>query len=227
MFRTIGTIALTLMLAQGAVAQEREKLTDDPTKIITKVTLRYTDKFTLAGSIAFGPVSKVNLSISEGEEWSVGGSYLFQRLGIVNIAAGRRELSNGVDQTRYSIGGFVPFAAFGFAPGGWQFFGAYGYTHTEGTVTVVPAYSDVAQEISTTSDGGYLGFMALKPLSDRWTLRGGAIVSAGSNDYTGYSLGGGVSYALTDRINFGVFGGYTDNSFGDDQVTGASLTYEF
>ncbi|WP_204114321.1 hypothetical protein [Shimia biformata] len=218
-------MALTVA-APAAYAEEREKLAEDPTKIVTKLGLRLTDTATVSGSIAFGPVSKINASYSETGEWSLGASYLFP-FGIVNFAASQRDLNSGVQQTSYSLGGFAPLAQFGIQPGNWQMFAAFGANYTEGTVELEHGIVTSLEEISVSSKGGYAGVMALLPLSDRWTLRGVAVVSAGSKDYRGYSLGGGVSFAATKRDTFSIFANYSDSNLGQRDVVGISYLREF
>ena len=80
--------AATPLWAQDTSARNPNagKLSDDPTKVVTKIGLRYSDFGTISGSVAFGPVTKINASISEDEQWRFGGSYLFD-FGIVNVAS--------------------------------------------------------------------------------------------------------------------------------------------
>ena len=99
---------------------------DDPTKIVTKIGGRYSEYGTIFGSIAFGPVTKINVSVSESDQWRVGGSYLFD-FGIVNVSASEQELESGVTQTQYAIGTFVPLAVFGIQSGEWLLFSAAGF----------------------------------------------------------------------------------------------------
>lgn len=90
------TISLVIATVAAPNASDaREKLSDDPTKVITWVGARYADFLTVSDSIAFGPVTKINTSYSENNDWSIGGSYLF-RFGIVNVSAARTTLSNSV-----------------------------------------------------------------------------------------------------------------------------------
>ncbi len=221
--------ALFIVLAASmAVAQapEREKLADDPTKIVTKAGARYSDFGTIFASVAFGPVSKINVSISEGEQWRLGGSYLFD-FGIVNVAASRQTLSNGSNQIQYSIGTFVPLVAFGFEPGGWLLFPAAGANYTEASLDSIPIEFAESISMEVSSKGGYAGLLALKSLSDEWVLKSGVVASAGSNDYSGTSIGAGLTYSLTPRDSLSVSGSYIDNSFGQRELVGISYTREF
>lgn len=223
---------LAITLAGGAVAQEEtrdrsaEKLSDDPTKVITKLGVRYTDYATVSGSIAFGPASKINASVSETGEWSLGGSYLF-KLGIVNAAASRKELSNGTSQTQYSIGSFIPLSALGASTGKWQMFPMFGLNYTEGQNTETDVSLSEDPLAVASSKGGYVGLFALRPLSEKWVLKGAIVGSKGSNDYSGYSVGGGISYAITKRDSVAAFASYIDNSFGARELIGISYKHEF
>jgi hypothetical protein len=222
----IQTTLVVLLSGTCVHAEPDEKLSDDPTKIVTKLGVRYTDYATGFGSVAFGPVTKINVSVSENEDWSVGGSYLFP-FGIVNVAASQKNFSGGVRQTQYSIGSFVPLSAFGIQPAGWQMFTAFGYNYSEGSF---PTYELDDLDLgfaSTASRGGYFGVVALKPLSPKWTFKSGIIGSKGSNDYSGFNAGGGFSYTLTDRDTLSINASYTDNSFGARDQIGVSYSREF
>ncbi|MEP5167454.1 MAG: hypothetical protein ABJQ23_06830 [Shimia thalassica] len=223
---------LAIAVAGTAVAQdhgrgsEAEKLADDPTKIVTKLGLRYTEYATVSGSIAFGPVSKVNASVSQEGEWSLGGSYLF-RFGIVNAAASEKKLSNGTTQTQYSIGSYIPLSALIGATGKWQVFPMFGFNYTEGQNVETDVMLTDDPIAATTSKGGYVGLFALRPLNEDWTFKGAIVTSKGSGDYSGYSIGGGISYALTKRDSLGIFASYADNSYGEREFFGISYKREF
>ncbi len=223
------TLAATLIFATVGTqlqAETDEKLADDPTKVVTKIGFRYSEFATISGSLAFGPVTKLNVSVSEGEQWRIGGSYLFD-FGIVNVAASRQELSNGIEQTQYSIGTFVPLVALGIEPAGWLLFPAAGVNYTEGSVDAVDFdFGDIIS-FETTSKGGYLGVLALKPINKKWNLSTAFIASAGSDDYSGFSIGLGATYAWSDVDSISAFASYTDNSFGQRDLVGFSYTREF
>lgn len=222
-------LALTFTCATSGIQAQAEtdkKLSDDPTKIVTKIGFRYSEFATVSGSVAFGPVTKLNVSVSEDDQWRIGGSYLFD-FGIVNIAASRRDLSNGIEQTQYSIGTFVPLVAMGIEPAGWLLFPAAGANYTEGSVDGFDFDFGNAISFETTSKGGYLGILALKPITENWNLSTAFIASAGSDDYSGYSIGAGATYAWSDVDSVSAFASYTDNSFGDRDLIGVSYTREF
>jgi len=224
-----GLCAAFFALATSSVtaqATSDEKLADDPTKIVTKLGFRYSDFGTVFGSVAIGPVTKVNLSISEGGQWRIGGSYLFD-FGIVNISASEQELDSGVTQTQYAIGTFVPLVALGIEPAGWLLFPAAGANYTEADLGNISFDFGDSFPFETASKGGYLGLLGLKPLSDRWVLKTGGVLSAGSGDYSGYSLGAGITLNLSPKDSLSVFGSYIDNSFGQRDLLGISYTREF
>ncbi len=203
-----------------------EKLSDDPTKIVTKIGVRYSDFGTLFGSVAFGPVTKINVSISEDDQWRIGGSYLFD-FGIVNISASEQELEGGVMQTQYAIGTFVPLAAFGIRPKGWLLFPALGANYTDGRISNSDFEFADAFPTEIASKGGYVGLLGLKPISERWTIKTAGVLSAGSNDYSGFSIGAGVTFNASPDDSISVFGSYIDNTFGQRNLLGISYTREF
>ena len=232
MFKLPKLVFLCASLAGAAMGQERsarterDQLADDPTKIITKLGLSYTEDFRLSGSVAFGPVSKINASYSETGEWSFGGSYLFD-FGIVNVAASRKELDNGTSQAQYSMGTFVPLSALGADTGKWQLFPMAGINYIEGSSVDVDSVVNNDIPIATSSKGGYLGVMGLRPLSEKWVFRGVLVGSAGSDSYSGYTVGGGFSYMITKRDRVSAFASYIDNSFGSRELAGVSYVREF
>lgn len=219
-------LLLTVFSVSSAWAQERGKLADDPTNIVTKLGVSYNDDFAISGSLAFGPFTKLNARVSETGEWSFGGSYLFG-FGIINISAARSALSNGFEQTRYSLGSFAPILRKEGDPRAWQVFATFGFNYTEGEAGDIEFSAEYVGSFSMTSKGGYIGAMALKPLSDQWTFRGMTILSKGSDYYSGYALGGGFSYYLTDRDTLSVMAFYSDNSFGENDSFGFGYQREF
>lgn len=219
-------VAAVLGLPAQAQAPKSEKLSDDPTKIVTKLGFRYSEFGTVYGSVAFGPVTKLNVSVSEDEQWSIGGSYLFD-FGIVNAAASRKTLSSGIEQTQYSVGTFVPLVALGIEPRGWLLFPAAGVNYTEGSPANIDFDFGDALSFETSSKGGYLGLLALKSITKKWVVKSGLVLSAGSNDYSGYSIGGGLTYNASPVDSISAFASYTDNSFGTRDLLGVSYTREF
>ena len=104
------------------VKKEKNKLAEDPTKVVTQVGASYGgDKLKFSGSLSLGAVNKINASVdADGEEWRLGGSWLFD-VGIVNVNFGKKEFDDGSSQNNYSIGTFMPLSYFGFTPWGTRF----------------------------------------------------------------------------------------------------------
>ncbi len=218
--------ALIGLIAAGPLAAQQEKAAEDPTKIATKAGFSYSDEFSISGSLAFGPVTKVNARISESGQWSLGASYLFS-FGILTFSAGKNEFDNGSEQTRYSLGGFVPLTAMGLKTGKWQLFTPFGYTYSEGTVAVTSLELHETFDVEVSNNSGYLGMFAIRPFNEKLTFMTGGIYTRGSDDFTGISLGGGLSYHLTEADTVALFGSYIDNDFGDEQKLGVSYRHEF
>ncbi|SHK31479.1 hypothetical protein SAMN05444000_12530 [Shimia gijangensis] len=226
MSKTLQLVLIGLVLVSSARAEGQEKLSDDPTKIITKLGVRYTDYASVSGSIAFGPVTKINVSISENEDWTLGGSYLFN-FGIVNFAASRKALTGGTRQTQYSLGSFVPLSAIGLQPSGWQLFPAFGINYTEGQKADIVQNLDEFALAATSSKGGYIGVLALKPITADWTFKTAFVGSRGSSNYSGFSVGAGLTYGFTQKDSISVFASYIDNTYGQRDQVGIGYKREF
>ncbi|MXU64624.1 hypothetical protein GSH16_04135 [Rhodobacteraceae bacterium KN286] len=212
--------------ATTASAQEQEKSSDDPTKIATKAGISYTDEAAISGSLAFGPATKVNARISESGQWSLGASYLFP-FGIVTFSASSLEFDNEASQTRYSLGGFIPVTAMGVRTGNWQVFVPFGYTYTEGEVVVSALGIEDPFFVDVNSRSGYTGLFAIYPFNEQFTLLSGAVGTVGTDDFTGISLGTGLSYHFTEQDTLSVFASVIDNSFGSRDRLGISYRREF
>ncbi len=230
----------------GNVKQDKEKLADDPTRITTQVGVSYSDnydgtndKWTFSGSLAFDPVRKINVSLNEdASQWRVGGSWLFE-LGIVNFNFGKNEFADGTTQTNYSVGSFMPLSYFGFEPAGFQIFPMAGYTYNDADVvcdtsnpsgdcfTTSPDPDNNFVMVAQTSHSGYVGAFALRPLSEHWTLTlfGGG--SLGSDDYSGYWLGGGFGYKVNDQHSLTAYTFVQDNSYGSEERFSLGYKYQF
>ena len=226
-------------------SKEDSKLADDPTKITTKIGVSYTNDYdledsgaTFKGSLAFGPVSKLNARVNDdASDWRVGGSWLFD-VGIVNFNIGKREFETGAEQTNYSVGTFVPLSSFGIAPLGMQIFPMAGYTYNDGDAAceiasnqcgsesvISPIDSDFAL-VSSESHTGYVGAFVLKPLATDVTLIMVGAGSAGSNDYSGYFAAIGMGYSFLEQHSVSAFTVRQDNSYGEDTFFGFTYTYE-
>lgn len=220
--------ATTLCLAFASpVCAQSEKAAEDPTKIATKAGASYSDdEFSVSGSLAVGPRLKFNGRVSESGLWSVGASYLFP-VTILTFAAAKNKLDTGVEQTRYSLGGFVPVTQLGLKTGKWILFVPFGYTYTKGKglVTDVDQNENLTFEVS--SNSGYVGLFVLRPLGPRFTLMAGGNLTKGTHDFSGFALGGGLSYHLRKKDTLRVSASYNDNSFGTKKKLNIAYVHEF
>ncbi|TYK65831.1 hypothetical protein CWS31_008880 [Colwellia echini] len=220
---------------QQKIKAEDEKNNNDPTKVITRVGLGYSDDLTISGSLAFGPVSKLNAKTnSDFSEWRFGGSWLFD-FGIVNVSFNRAEYDEGGSKNTYSIGTYLPLNVLGVDTGKWMVFPMAGYSHTDGE-TLTPTDSEVANDSSiasdgimtqNTSNGGYIGAFLLRPITKEWTVLAFGGGGMGSNDYSNVWGGGGVSYKLNENNSFNFYGYISDDDYGKINKLGVSYTYEF
>lgn len=231
-------VGLIGLLVSSTVYAE-EKLANDPTKIETKLGVGYQDQWSFSGSLAYDPVRKVNLSVkADGNEWRGGGSWLFD-IGIVNLHFGRTEFDNGNTQDSYSVGSFVPLSIFGFAPGGVQLFPMFGYSYSSGETICdtrsedSACYGQISPEDGffvyspTENHSGYLGALALKPLSEAWTVLAVFNYTQGSDDFSAAfgALGAGYTINKNQSLSFMAFS--VDNTYGDKSGVGASYKYGF
>lgn len=237
----------TLAFAENSnIRNDNKKLADDPTRITTKIGLSYSDNYNandptikFSGSIALDPARKINVSLNdEASEWRVGGSWLFD-IGIVNFNFGKNEYENGANQTNYSVGTFVPLSYFGVEPMGIQIFPMAGYSYNDGESPCNvkmsgsgcenqhPTISDDYVMVSSQSHGGYLGALALKPLTQSITMIFAGGGSIGSNDYSGYWYGGGLGYSITERHSVSANSFLMDNSFAQETKFSFGYKYQF
>jgi len=222
--------ALILCFSQTTQAAEsKEKHHEDPTKVITKLGVGYTDEFTLSGSLALDPARKLNGKVnSDASEWRLGGSWLFD-FGILNFAMSRTAYDDGGNKNSYSIGTFAPLKAFGVDTGSWMVFPMAGISHNKAEVfsSEDVQFSNDVVMVQNTSNGGYIGGMALRPISEKWTFMifgGGGI---GSDDYSNLWAGTGASYKINDHHSFNFFGFVSEDNYGNVSKISASYTYEF
>ncbi len=218
--------------ADGAVKENKNKLADDPTKVISKVGVSYANNYdfddpnlSFSGSIAFDEARKLNVRINDDvSEWRIGGSWLFP-VGIVNFNFGKNEYSNGANQTNYSVGTFMPLSYFGIEPLGFQIFPMAGYTYNDGEAPAcdgevgskcsnpdfvgTPSPENGFDMMTSSGSSGYVGAFALKSLSQEMTLISFAAGSYGSENsegenYKGAFGGIGLGYAFNKNHSFNV-----------------------
>ncbi len=233
--KAVAAVALFTAIFQAPVAfsaetNEKEKHYLDPTKIVTKMGIGYNDNFTASASVQLDSVRKINARINEdASEWRLGGSWLFD-FGIVNFNFSRSSYDDGGYKNDYSIGTYAPLSGYGFSPWGWQVFIQGGYSYKTGeirqtTSAVTPGAEQVF--VDSTSNSGYLGSFAFKPINKQWTLQSFAGASAGSDDYRGYWIGGGAGYKPFEGHSINTFAYISDNDYGKHERIGISYTYEF
>lgn len=217
-----------------ALGFAQDKHHEDPTKIVTKLGAGYDDGVTLSGSIGLDQIRMVNASINDdASEWRIGGSWLLE-LGIVNFSFGRVDYENDIYKNNYSIGTFMPLSIFDITPGGWQLFPMAGYNYNEGnqlveqqrlTFNFTPFnHGDLTH---ASSHGVYLGVFGLKPVTEKCSLivvTGGMV---GSNRYSGYWAGVGLSYKINEQQLLDVFGILSDDDYGQRNDIAMSYSYQF
>lgn len=218
--------------------EEKQKLDQDPTKVITRLGLAYNGKVSVSGSLAIDPVRKINVTLKEHlDEWRAGGSWLFP-FGIVNVNVGRMEFDNGGSQNNYSIGTFMPLSAFGISPLSIQLFPTIGYTYNDGDIPCDTETNVACQDldpemderfvmVSNESHSGYLGMFGLRPITEKWTVMAVLNGSVGTNDYSGWFGGGGMAFQLTTRQSVRCMLGYIDNSYGTEGKVSIGYSYQF
>lgn len=218
--------------ADGRVKENKNKLADDPTKVISKVGVSYANNYdfddanlSFSGSIAFDQARKLNARINDdASEWRIGGSWLFP-VGIVNFNFGKNEYTNGANQTNYSIGTFMPLSYFGIEPLGFQIFPMAGYTYNDGEAPAcdgevgskcsnpdfvgTPSPENGFDMMTSSGSSGYVGAFALKSLNQELTLISFAAGSYGSKNsegenYKGAFGGVGLGYAVNKNHSFNV-----------------------
>ena len=230
MRNTLVSFLFIASFSLSAVEQKtEEKHHEDPTKVITKLGAGYSDDFTLSGSLALDQVRKINGNINkDGSEWRLGGSWLFN-FGIINFSLGRSEYNDGGKKDNYSVGTFLPLNALGIDTGEWMIFPMAGINHNkiERFVEEEPESLDELVMQQNTNNGGYLGVMALRPLTEHWTIMGFTGGGLGSDDYSNIWAGAGASYKVNDNQSFNLFGFLADDSYGSTSKVTVNYTYEF
>ncbi len=223
-----------LLLTPIALAQEKHH--EDPTKIVTLVGIGYNDGATLSGSIGLDELSMINASINDdASEWRIGGSWLLD-IGIVNFNFSRVDFDDDVYKNNYSVGTFIPLSIFGYTPGGWQIFPMAGYSYNDGNQKIEQEKPSSQINnfntndfilIPSTSHGGYLGAFALKPVTNDISVVGFTGGMVGSNSYSGYWGGGGLSYKISPKQSVNLFGIISEDDYGSRNDISVSYSYQF
>lgn len=222
---------LSALLTSPIYAEEKHH--EDPTKIVTKAGIGYADDaWKVSGSVGLDAARMINGRINtDGDEWRIGGSWLLP-LGIVNFNFSRNDYDEGAYRNNYSIGTFVPLSYFDIEPMGIQLFPMAGYSYNDGEF--YESQPDSSEDLlesyvltPKTSHGVYLGMFGLRPLTDKWSMMGFGGANRGSDDYSGYWVGGGFSYKINTSQSFNTYGVYSDDDFGKRDFIGFSYTYEF
>ena len=229
LFNRVLATALSLLVLNTAT-HATEKNADDPTKVITKLGVGYTDEFVFSGSLSLDATRKINGRINEdGSEWRLGGSWLFH-FGIVNFNFSRTDYDGDAYKDSYSVGTFVPMSALGVSTGKWQVFPMAGFNHNEGENYFEAEEQTLTNDfilLPNSSDGGYIGAFVLRPLTEQWTFLGFLGASKGSNSYSGTWGGMGISYRITHNQSINSFAFVSDDDYGQVEKLSISYTYEF
>ena len=209
--------------------KHQEKNQNDPTKVTTKIGLSYTDDLSISGSLALDKVHKINVRTNfDATEWRLGGSWLFD-FGILNLSLSRSEYDNGGHKNNYAVGTFLPLSVLGVDTGKWIVFPMAGFSHNTGE-TVVKDETTLENSVvmqQNTSNGGYIGGVVLRPITEYWTVLAFGGGGLGSDDYSNYWVGTGLGYKFNTRHSLNLFGFISDDNYGRINKLGMAYTYEF
>ncbi|MBW3696019.1 hypothetical protein EK599_09945 [Vibrio sp. T187] len=226
MIKPIITFILVSLFPLNALA--RDKNHEDPTKIATHLGLSYTDSVKFSGSVRLDDLRRLDASVNaDGEEWRIGGSWLM-RLGIMDFSFTQTEFDPG-KRDSYNIRTFIPLRYFGIEPFSIQLFPMAGYSYNTGETD---HFDDSNLErdymlVPASSNGGYLGILGLQQIRKRWSVIGFGGASKGSDNYTGFWIGVGLSHQFSRSKFINIYGVMAEDDFGDNSRLGATFTYEF
>lgn len=181
-------LPLLLLSIFAFTALAEDKHHEDPTRIITKAGIGYSNGFQIKGSIGLDESRMLNGRITDNGDWRVGGSWLTD-IGIFNF-----NFDNDEHRRNYSVGTFVPLSVFDVDTGNWQIFPMAGASYTD--------FKDNTERDN--GYGGYAGAFAIRPINDQWSFIGAANKTFGSNH--GYWGGAGLSYKINARHSTNLFG---------------------
>lgn len=182
---------------------KKERSLDDPTVIDTRLGFSSSGGTKGSrGSLGLDDIRKINYSYDEDDNWSLGGSWLFKKIGIVNFRG-----SKGDDRTSYSVGTYIRLNDILHKDTGkWLIFPAAGYN-----------YTTFDSDYLSDSQGYYIGVFALRPITKKINIGLFSFATRGTDNYEKYESGIGTSYGITkyDRINCHY--SYTDQSYKDSE----------
>lgn len=217
--------------AQSEQQSTSEKHDQDPTKIVTKLGVGYTNSTTVSASIGLDSMRMINARYTpETGEWRLGGSWLLD-IGIVNFSFTRSDYDEGGYKEDYSIGTYIPLAPYDVKPWGWHTFIRGGYSYKTGERLQDPLrYQSVDTDPiinNFDSHSIYLGGFAFKPLNQQWSLLAFVGGSLGSEGYYSYWIGTGVSYQLSPAHSLNAYVYHLGDDYSRDEQIGFSYKYEF
>lgn len=221
----------------AVVLSNKDKLPEDPTKVVTQIGANYSGDLSFTGSVSLGKSRKINANVNaDGSEWRLGGSWLFD-IGIVNFKFGKNQYDHDAEQNNYSVGTHLPLSYFDFMPFGWQIFVMGGYSYNHGETACKVSTGDCAVDISASdedyilqsshSNAGFAGLAAMRALGNKWTLMTMGAYSVGSDHYSGYFAGIGMGYHITKRQSLSLKGKIQDNTYGQETKVGLGYRYQF
>lgn len=216
----------SLFVSAGVQAEEKHH--EDPTRIVTKLGVGYSDVASVSGSLGLDDARMINARVNEDGEWRLGGSWLFD-IGILNFNFSRTDYDDGGHKNNYSVGTYVPLSYFGIEPAGWMVFPTAGYSYNDGELAQ-PADdgSDDYIMMRSKTHAGYIGMFGVRPFEGtQWSMIGLMGVGAGSGGYSSYWGGAGLSYKFNDKASFNMFGILSEDDFGTNNKLGGSFSYQF
>lgn len=202
--------------SQNEEVVEKKKLRsiDDPTVIDTRLGIKVMDSHIgTSGSVGLDDIRKINFSFDEDDNWSLGGSWVFEKFGIINVRG-----SKGDHNTNYSIGTYIRINdLLDVNTGKWLIFPSTGYNFT----TFENSNID-------DSHGIYVGAFALRPINTKLNFMSWGFVTKGSDSYSRYSPGLGLSYGITENDRISFIYRYTNDTYEDgESKIGAVYIHRF
>ena len=224
----LSSVITLSVCATAAATEQKEKHHEDPTRIITKIGVGYSDALSLSGSLGLDEARMLTAHINNDGEWRLGGSWLLD-LGIINFNFSRTDYDHGSHRNNYSIGTYIPLSVFDISPANWMLFPMAGYSYNDGTMAT-PSDENDSEYIMLRSQthGGYIGMFGVRPLANsHWSVIGFGGAGAGSNSYNSYWGGAGLSYKINDKASLNFFGLLSEDDYGTNNKLSGSISYQF